>query len=77
MLLPVQVANNVLNNMLVWPQRLVVPLFWDDPTILAGMAQMFYRNQGIMKVRSREVWSNCAVVYRQAPRSLVIQSQQC
>ena len=35
--------------MLVWPQRLVIPLLWDAES-LAKTAKMMYRHQGVLKV---------------------------
>jgi Ca2+-dependent lipid-binding protein len=39
-------VKNILNDMLVWPQRLVVPIIPNIPAV----SQLFYRHQGILKV---------------------------
>ncbi|GAX85501.1 hypothetical protein CEUSTIGMA_g12917.t1, partial [Chlamydomonas eustigma] len=44
------ITSNIMNSMLVWPQRLVVPFFWEDPLILQKIARLYYRHQGVIKV---------------------------
>ena len=39
-------VKRVLNDMLVWPQRLVIPVIPNMP----GVSKLFYRHQGIVKV---------------------------
>ena len=39
-------------NMLVWPQRMVVPIIFNDKEIESALEAMYYRSQGILKART-------------------------
>eukprot|EP00798_Chlamydomonas_sp_ICE-L_P011464 gene11464-34178_t len=45
------VVNDVIINMLVWPQRLVVPILPNNPAMDLEIERMSYRCQGVVKVK--------------------------